>query len=216
MPFGIKNAPSHFQRMINEIFPEDISEQWLIIYIDDIIIGSKTWEKHISRLFRVLGKIQYLNMKISLNKCHFGFKELKDLGHVVSGLSLSIDKSKCSAVLLKPIPQNKKEIQLFLGFSGYNTQHTEDFASIARPLDKLCDKDTIFEMTVDIFKAFESLTQALTTATLLLMPDFKLPFNLYIDASGDGLCSSLHQFQIINDKSIEGPICSISRQIKPN
>ncbi|MBW0572295.1 hypothetical protein O181_112010 [Austropuccinia psidii MF-1] len=69
-------------------------------------------------------------------------------------------------------------------------------------------------MTFDRVKAFESLRQALTTAPFLLIPDFKLPFNLYIDASGDGLGASLHQVQIINDKPVEGPICFISRQIK--
>ncbi|MBW0584829.1 hypothetical protein O181_124544 [Austropuccinia psidii MF-1] len=141
-------------------------------------------------------------MKISLKKCHFGFKELKALGHVVSGLSLEIGKNKDAAVLLKSMPQNKKEIQSFLGFAGYYRQHIKDFSSIARPLYKLCDKDTVFEMTVDRVKAFESLREALTTAPLLLMPDFKLPFKLYIDASGDGLGAALHQAQIINDTPV--------------
>ncbi|MBW0550632.1 hypothetical protein O181_090347 [Austropuccinia psidii MF-1] len=108
MPFGIKNAPSHFQKMINKIFPEELSEGWLIIYIDDIIVCSKAWEEHMYRLSRFLTKIQSVNMKISLNKCHFGFKELKALGHVVSGSSLGIDKNKVAAVLLKPMSQNKK------------------------------------------------------------------------------------------------------------
>ncbi|MBW0574597.1 hypothetical protein O181_114312 [Austropuccinia psidii MF-1] len=150
-------------------------------------------------------------MKISLKKCHFGFKELKALRHVVSGLSFGIDKNKASAVFLKPMPQNKKEIQSFLGFAGYYRQHINDFASIARPLFKLCDKDTVFEMTVDRFKAFESLREALTTDSLLLMPDFKLSFKLYIDASGDGLGVELHEVQIINDKPVEGPIWFIYR-----
>ncbi|MBW0515464.1 hypothetical protein O181_055179 [Austropuccinia psidii MF-1] len=185
MPFGIKNTPSHFQRIMNEIFPEELSEGWLIIYIDYIIVCSKTWEEHIYRLSRVLNKIQSGNMKISLNKFHLGFQELKALGHVVSGLSLGIDKNKVSAVLLKPMPQNKMEIQLFLGFARYYRKHIKYSAFIARSLYKLCDKDTVFEMTVDRIKAFESLRQALTTASLLLMPDFKLPFELYIDASGD-------------------------------
>ncbi|MBW0560017.1 hypothetical protein O181_099732 [Austropuccinia psidii MF-1] len=215
MPFGIKNAPSHFQRMMNEIFPKELSEGWLIIYIYYIIICSKTWKEHMYRLSRVLTQIKSVNIKISLKKCHFGFKELKALGHLVSGLSLGIDKSKVSAVLLKLMPQNKKEIQSILGFAGYYRQHIKDFSSIARPLYKLCDKDTVFKMTFYRVKAFESLRQALTTAPLLLMPDFKLPFKLYIDASGDGLGAALHQVQIINDKPVEGPICSISRQIKP-
>ncbi|MBW0539961.1 hypothetical protein O181_079676 [Austropuccinia psidii MF-1] len=126
-------------------------------------------------------------MKISLKKCHFGFKELKALGHVVCGLSLEIDRNKVAAVFLKPMPQKKKEIQSFLGFAGYYRQHIKDFASIAIPLYKLWDKDTLFGMTVD---------------------------RLYIDASGDGLGAGLHQVQIINDKPVEGPICFISRQIK--
>ncbi|MBW0541332.1 hypothetical protein O181_081047 [Austropuccinia psidii MF-1] len=115
MPFGIKNAPSNFQIMINKIFPEELSERWLIIYIDEIIVCSKTWGEHMYGLSRVLTKIQSVNMKISLKKCHFGFKELKALGHVVSGISLVIDKNKVAAVFLKPIPQNKKEIQSFFG-----------------------------------------------------------------------------------------------------
>ncbi|MBW0558352.1 hypothetical protein O181_098067 [Austropuccinia psidii MF-1] len=93
-------------------------------------------------------------MKISLKKFHFGFKELKDLGNVVSGLSLGIEENKVATVLLKPIPQNRKEIQSFMGFSGYYRQHIEDFACIVRPLNKLCDKETVFEVAVERFKAF--------------------------------------------------------------
>ncbi|MBW0510602.1 hypothetical protein O181_050317 [Austropuccinia psidii MF-1] len=168
------------------------------------------------RLSRVLKKIQSVNMKISLKKFYLGFQELKALGHVVSGLSLWIDKNKVAAVLLKPMPQNKKEIQSFFGFAGYYRKHIKDFASIARPLHELCDKDIVFEKTVDRVTAFESLRQALTTAPFLLMPDFKLPFKLYIDAWRGGLGASLHKVHILHDKPVEGPICFISRQIKPN
>ncbi|MBW0497713.1 hypothetical protein O181_037428 [Austropuccinia psidii MF-1] len=215
MPFCIKNEPSHFQSMINEIFPEELSEGCLIVYIDDIIVCSKNWEEHIYRLSRVLNKIQSENMKISLKKCHFGFKELKAPEYVVFGLSLGIDKNKVAAVLLKPMPQNKKEIQSCLGFSGYYRKHIKEFESIARPLCKLCDKGTVLEMTVDRVKDFEFLRQSLTTAPLLLISDFKVPFKLYINASGDGLGAALHQFQIKNDKAVEGPMCFILRQRKP-
>ncbi|MBW0527332.1 hypothetical protein O181_067047 [Austropuccinia psidii MF-1] len=108
MPFGIKNAPSHYQRMMNTIFPTELSEGWLIISIYDIIICSDSWSLHLERLSRVLDKAKGVNMKISLKKCNFGFEELKALGHIVSGLSLGIDKNKVAEVLLKPIPQNKK------------------------------------------------------------------------------------------------------------
>ncbi|MBW0574788.1 hypothetical protein O181_114503 [Austropuccinia psidii MF-1] len=180
-----------------------------------MIVCSKTWEEHMYRLSRGLTKVQSVNMKISWKRCHFGYQELKALGHVVSGFPLGIDKNKVAAVLLKPMPQNKKEIQSFLGFAGYYRQHIKDFSSIARQLYKLCDKDTVFEMTVDRAEPFESLREALTPAPLLLMPDFKLPFKLYIDASGDGPGAALYQVQIINDKPVDGPICFISRKIKP-
>ncbi|MBW0520094.1 hypothetical protein O181_059809 [Austropuccinia psidii MF-1] len=140
MPFGIKNAPSHYQRMMNTIFPEELSEGCLITYIDDIIICSETWDSHLSRLERVLQKIVQVEMKISLKKCHFSYSEPKELGHVVSGLSLGIDKSKVAAVLLKAIPQTKKEIQSFLGFAGHYRQHIKDFERIAKSLYKLCDQ----------------------------------------------------------------------------
>ncbi|MBW0523190.1 hypothetical protein O181_062905 [Austropuccinia psidii MF-1] len=108
MPFGINNAPSHFQRMMNEIFPEEFSGGCLIIYIDDIIVCSKNWEENMYRLSRALTTFQSVNMKISSKKSHFGFKELKALKQVVSGLSLGIDKNTLAEALLKPMPQNKK------------------------------------------------------------------------------------------------------------
>ncbi|MBW0518160.1 hypothetical protein O181_057875 [Austropuccinia psidii MF-1] len=94
-------------------------------------------------------------------------------------------QNKAAEVQQEPIPQDQEEIQSLLGFERYYRKHIEDFASIARPLDKLCYKDTVFEMIVYSVKAFESLRQALITALPLLMPDFKLPFKLYIDESGD-------------------------------
>ncbi|MBW0589935.1 hypothetical protein O181_129650 [Austropuccinia psidii MF-1] len=155
MPFGIRNAPSHYQRIMNTRFPEELSEGWLIIYIDDIIIFSETWDSHLSRLERVLQKIVQVNMKISLKKCHFAYSELKALGHFVYGLSLGIDKNKVAALLLKPIPHTKKEIQSFLGFAGYYRQHIKDFSRIAKSLYKLCGQQTVYEMTEERFKAYE-------------------------------------------------------------
>ncbi|MBW0497552.1 hypothetical protein O181_037267 [Austropuccinia psidii MF-1] len=137
------------------------------------------------------------------------------LEHLVLGISLGIEKNKIPEVLMKPIPHSENNIQSFLGFSQYYRKHIKDFASIARALYRLLDKYTVFEMTFDRVKAFESWRQALTTTPLLVMPDFKLPFKLYIDASGDGLGAALHQIQITNEKPVEGPICFIFRKIRP-
>ncbi|MBW0591395.1 hypothetical protein O181_131110 [Austropuccinia psidii MF-1] len=134
MPFGIKNAPSYYQRIMNAIFPEEFSEGWLIIYIDDIIGRSETCDSHLTRLEILLQRIVQVNMKVSLKKCHFAYSELKALGHVASGIHLGIDKNKLAAALLKPIPQTKKEMQLFLGFSRYYRQHIKDYARISESL----------------------------------------------------------------------------------
>ncbi|MBW0547955.1 hypothetical protein O181_087670 [Austropuccinia psidii MF-1] len=214
MPFGIKNAPSHYQRMMNTICPTEVSEGWLIIYIDDIIICSDSWSLHLERLTRVLHKVSEVNMKISLKKRNFGFEELKALVHIVSGLSLGIDKNKVAAVLLKPIPQNKKQMISFLGFASYCRQHLKYFAILAKSLYRICDQQTVFEMPQEIIEAYEKIRKALTEAPLLLMTDWNIPFKLYIDACGDGLGEALHQVQIIDDKPIEGPVCYIARQIK--
>ncbi|MBW0542081.1 hypothetical protein O181_081796 [Austropuccinia psidii MF-1] len=185
MPFGIENAPSHYQRMINTILPTELSAGWLIIYIYDIIICSDSLSLHLERLSRVLHKVAEVNMKISLKKCNFGFEELKALGHIVSGLSLGIDKNKVAEVLLKPIPQNKKEIMSFLGLAIHYRQHLKDFAIPAKSLYRICDQQTVFEITQQRIEAYEKIRKALTEAPLLLIPDWNIPFKLYIDACVD-------------------------------
>ncbi|MBW0483295.1 hypothetical protein O181_023010 [Austropuccinia psidii MF-1] len=207
MPFGIKSAPSHYQIMMNIIFLTELYEGWLIIYIDDIIICSDSWYLNLERLERVLQKFAEVNMKILLKKCNFGFEELKALGNIISGLSLGIDKNKMAAVLIKPIPQNKKEMMSFLGFSSSYRQNSKDFAIIAKSLYRICDQQTIFELTQERIKAYEKIRKALTEAPLLLMPDWNIPFKFYIDACGDGLGAALNQVQIIDDKPTEGPVC---------
>ncbi|MBW0588527.1 hypothetical protein O181_128242 [Austropuccinia psidii MF-1] len=167
----MKNAPSHYQRMMNTIFIEELSEGSLIIYIDDIIVFSETCDNNLSRQERVLQKIVQVNMKISLKDFHFAYTELKALGHVVSGLSLGIDKNKLAEVLLKPMSQTKEEMQSFLGFSGYHRQHIKDFAKISKSLYKICDQQTVYEMTEERVKAYEELKNSLKNAPFLLIPD---------------------------------------------
>ncbi|MBW0512454.1 hypothetical protein O181_052169 [Austropuccinia psidii MF-1] len=131
-PFCSKNAPSHYQRFMKTISPIELSEGWLKIYIDDIIICSDSWSLHLERLARVLDKVTEVDMKISLKKCNFGLKELKALGNIVSGLNLGIYKNKVAETLLKPIPHNKKEMMSFLGFYSYYRQHLKEFSILAK------------------------------------------------------------------------------------
>ncbi|MBW0536324.1 hypothetical protein O181_076039 [Austropuccinia psidii MF-1] len=139
-------------------------------------------------------------MNVSFKKCNFGFEELKALGYIVSGLSLGIEKNKVAAVLLNPIPQNKKGMMSFFGFSSYYRQHLKYFAILAKSLYRICDQQTVFEMTQERIKAYEKIRKSLTEAPLLLIPYWNICFKLYIDTCGDGLGAALHQVQIIEDK----------------
>ncbi|MBW0520036.1 hypothetical protein O181_059751 [Austropuccinia psidii MF-1] len=186
MSFGIKNATSHYQRMINTIFPTELCEGWLSIYIDYIVICSDSWSLHLERLARVIDKATGVNMKISPKKCNVGFEELKALGNIVSGLRFRIDKSNVVAVLLKPIPQNKKGMISFLGFSSYYRQHLKNFAILAKSLYRVCYQQTVFKMTQERIKDYEEIRKALTEAPSLLISNWNITFKLYIDGCGDG------------------------------
>ncbi|MBW0534907.1 hypothetical protein O181_074622 [Austropuccinia psidii MF-1] len=214
MPFGIKNSSAHFQRMIDTIFQE-ILEGWMVVYIDKIIIHSETSEDHVQYLDRVLRKCTPISLKISLKKSNFDQQELLALGHKVSGLILPIDQNKVAAVLQKPIPRNIKEMQSFLGFASYYRNHIKGFSHITSSLYKLCSKDEFLEITKERRDAYEGIKYELKNAPVLILPDFKLPFKLDIDAAcGQGLREALHQRQIVDGEPREGVICYISRQLK--
>ncbi|MBW0539900.1 hypothetical protein O181_079615, partial [Austropuccinia psidii MF-1] len=183
MPFGIKNAPSHCQRMMDTIFQDELLEDWMVVHIDDIIIYSETWEENVKYIDRVLSKCTPIDLKISLKKCNFGQQELLALGHKVSGISLEIDQNKVAAVLQKPVPRNIKEMQPFLGFASSYRNHIKNFAHITSKLYKLCSKNVVFAITKERRDAYERIKYELTNAPVLILPDFELPFKLYIDAA---------------------------------
>ncbi|MBW0538128.1 hypothetical protein O181_077843 [Austropuccinia psidii MF-1] len=103
----------------------------------------------------------------------------------------------------------------FLGLSSYYRQHLNDFPIIAKSLYRICDQQTVFEMTQERIKLHEKIKKPLIEAPLLLMPNWNIPLKFYIDSCGDRLGAALHQVQIIDDKPTEGPVCYISRQTKP-
>ncbi|MBW0557262.1 hypothetical protein O181_096977 [Austropuccinia psidii MF-1] len=215
MPFGIKNAPAHFQRMIDTIFQEEMLKYWMVVYIEDIIIYSDTCKDYVQCIDRVIRNCTPINLKISLKKCNFGQQELLALGHKVSGLSLAIGHKKVAAVLLKPIPNNIKEMKYFPGFASYYRNHIRNLSHIARSLYRLCSKDLVFEITKERRDAYERIRHELTNSAVLILPDFELPFKLGIDAAcSQGLGEALHQRQIVYSETREGVICYISRKLK--
>ncbi|MBW0484637.1 hypothetical protein O181_024352 [Austropuccinia psidii MF-1] len=156
------------------------------------------------------------HITISTNKeKKLSIEELLALGHKVLGLSLAIDQSKVAAVLLKPVPNSIKEMQYFLEFSSYYKNHIRNVSRITSSQYMLYSKDVVFEITKERRDAYKRIKQELTNAPVLILTDFELPFNLYIDAACiQGLGSALHQRQIVDGEPREGVICYISRQLK--
>ncbi|MBW0527103.1 hypothetical protein O181_066818 [Austropuccinia psidii MF-1] len=161
------------------------------------------------------GKCTPINLKISLKKCNFGQKPLLALGNKVSGLSLAIDQNQVEEVLQKPVPNNIKEMKFFLGVASYDRNHIKICAHIASILYKLFSKDVVFEITKELWDSYERIKHEIIHAPVLILPDFELPFNLYIDTAGSqGPGAALQQRQIVNREPREGVICYISRQFK--
>ena len=192
MPFGIKNAPAFFQRMMDTEFNGELREGWIIVFMDDVIIFHDNWEDHIAGLAKVMNKMKNLNMTVSLDKCNFGFNEVRALGHIVSGLTLAIDQNKVAAVLHKPLPTTIKEVQSFLGLASYYRIFLVHFATVTHSLYHLLKKGVEFNITEERAKAWETVKKMLTEAPCLLQPDFTKPLILYVDASFFGLGAALH------------------------
>ena len=133
---------------------------------------------------------------------------------MISGLWIAIDQNKVAPIHLRPMPTNVKEMQSFLGFASYYRKYIEDFALISGPLYKLLSKDVVFEMTDARITAWNRLKEKLTTAPILGLPDWNLPFLLYVDASFDGLGAALHQVQYLNNAPKEMATCFISRTLR--
>ncbi|MBW0583742.1 hypothetical protein O181_123457 [Austropuccinia psidii MF-1] len=155
----------------------------MIVYIDDIIIYSETWEYHVQYIDKVLSKCTPINLRFSLKKFNFGQQELLALVHKVTGLCLAIDQKKVEAVLQKPVPKNIKEMQSFLGFASYHIKHITKFVNITSSLYRLCSKDLVFEINKERRDAYESIKHEIPNVPVLILPDFEQPFKLYIDSA---------------------------------
>ena len=184
------------------------------VYIDDITVHSSSNADHVEHLRRVFTKLEAINMTLSFKKCHFAFTSVKVLGHIVSGLLMSVDMNKVKAIQAIPPPVNVGDVLSFLGMCGHYRQYIKDFSTIALPLSKLTRKGEVFEWTEERQNAFVRLKELLMDAPSLALPDFEKPFILYTDASFIGLGAALHQVHVLNNKNVELPVCWISRALR--
>ena len=201
MPFGLCNAPSTFERLMERVL-SGLHWQTCLVYIDDILIFAPSFEEHSKRLSEVFNRLSSAGLKLKPKKCHLYQKEVLYLGHVVSSKGVTTDPEKTRKILDWPTPSNLKEVRSFLGLCSYYRRFVKNFAHIATPLHKLTHKDVQFKWTVECDNAFKELKNILTSADVLAYPDFSEPFILDTDASDHGIAGVLSQIQGGQEKVI--------------
>lgn len=203
MPFGLKNGPSIFQRVMQGILAPYL---WIfcLVYIDDIVVYSRTYEDHIKHLDQVLEAIERAGITLSPNKCHLFYDSILLLGHKVSRLGLSTHEEKVKAILELEHPRKLSLLQTFLGMVVYFSAFIPYYASICTPLFQLLKKGTPWRWGAEEEHAFKSAKEALRKAPLLGHPIEGLPYRLYTDASDEAAGCALQQIQPIKVKDLEG------------
>src|SRR6266540_663770 len=182
MSFGLTNAPAYFMYLMNSIFMEEL-EIFVVIFIDDILIYSKSEEEHAEHISIVLGRLREHRLYANLSKCEFWLSEVAFLGHLLNKYGVAFDPSKVKEVLDWMPPKSVSEIRSFLGLAGYYRRFIENFSKIAKPMTELLKHGVKFEWFEECEAAFQTLKTRLTTAPVLAQPDIHRDFDVYCDAS---------------------------------
>ncbi|WVZ85221.1 hypothetical protein U9M48_032169 [Paspalum notatum var. saurae] len=190
--FGLTNAPAYFMNMMNMIFMKEL-DQCVVVFIDDILIFSKTREEHEQHLRIVLDKLRENQLYGKFSKCDFWLEKVAFLGHVLTAEGVSVDPKKVEAVSNWKTPRNATEIRSFLGLAGYYRRFMENFSKIAKPMTGLLKNNRPYEWDDKCEGSFQLLKEKLTTAPVLTLPDLHKDFVVYCDASRQGLGCVLMQ-----------------------
>lgn len=193
MPFGLKNAPSTFQRMMDEIL-RDYLYKFCFVYMDDVVIFSKSLSEHIDHIRVIFKKLRDVNLKIQPDKSEFLCKEVAFLGHIITPEGIKPNPLKIEAIQRYPMPKNQKEIKAFLGLVGYYRRFIQNFSKVTFPITKCLRKGSENNIGNQEYKnAFTKCKELITNSPILQYPDFCKPFKLTTDASNIAIGSVLSQ-----------------------
>ncbi|GBG73549.1 hypothetical protein CBR_g16892 [Chara braunii] len=209
MPFGLCNAPGTFQTEMHRIFRPYL-DKFMVVYLDDILVFSKTVREHAEHLAFVLQSLRDSQYKINREKSSFGVPSVIYLGHVISGDGLAPEAAKIAAIQEWPQPQTVRDVRSFMGLASYYRKFVRNFSAVVAPLTNLTKKDTPFLWSLHCQLAFTRLKKALTHAPVLKSPDPTLPFILTTDASQYGIGAVLQQ----DDGNGLRPVEFMSKKIK--
>ncbi|GKA67759.1 putative reverse transcriptase domain-containing protein [Tanacetum coccineum] len=186
MPFGLTNAPAVFMDLMNRVCKPYL-DKFVIVFIEDILIYSKTKEDHEVHLKLVLELLKKERLYAKFSKCEFWLQEVHFLDHVVNHNGIHVDPSKIEAVKNWKAPTMLSEIRSFLGLAGYYRCFIANFSKIAKPLTSLTQKNKKYEWGAEQEGAFQTLKDNLCNAPILSLPDGIEDFVVYYDVSNQGL-----------------------------
>lgn len=213
MPFGLCNAPASFQGMINEVLREFL-DICVIIYLDDILVYSATWEQHIIDVKNILQRLREHQLWAKLEKCKFFQDSVEFLGYIVNREGIEMDKKKIKAVLEWPTPKTIKDVQSFLGFANFYRRFIQSYSKIITPICRLLRKDIPFSWDNKCDSAFKTLKTAFTTAPILTHFSPDQPIVIETDASDFAIGAIISHPDKDNPKILR-PIAYHSRKLSP-
>lgn len=208
MPFGLHNAPATWQRFIDRVVGVDL-EQYVFVYLDDCVICTSTFEKHMEVLQEVIRRIREAGLTLNKDKCRFCRDELKYLGYVINASGLLVDPDKVEAILRIPTPRNVTEVRRIVGLASWYRRFVPNFSTLTAPLTALLRKNTKFIWDSTCEQALQEIKSHLISAPVLTCPDFNRPFTVQTDASDYGLGAVLTQLHDDGEKVV----CYASRSL---
>jgi hypothetical protein len=192
MSFGLTNAPAVFSHLMNSVFMEYL-DKFVVVYLDDILVYSKSKEEHEEHLRLVLTKLREHRLYPKFSKCEFWLPQVTYLGHVISEKGIAVNPEIVKAIVEWLPPINVKQVRSFLGLASYFRRFIANFSKIAKPLTDLLKKDKKFLWSPQCQESFDLLKQKLTSTPVLIPPDTSKPFQIFCDASLQGLGAVLMQ-----------------------
>ena len=192
LPMGLCNAPGTFMQLMNETF-RDMLDRSVLVFLDDILVFSRTKEEHMQHLRAVLTRLREQKLYAKLSKCEFARTEVQFLGHRIGAQGLSVSPDKVEAVRDWPTPKNVHDVRAFLGLAGFYRRFVEGFSKIALPMTQLTKTDCAWTWGAEQQRAFDALKASLCSAPVLLIPDPKLPYTLNCDACEYAVGATLQQ-----------------------
>jgi hypothetical protein len=190
MPFGLTNVPATFQALMNDTL-QDFIRVFVLVFFDDILIFSNSWSKHLRHVRAVLQQLREHHLTVKRSKSSFVTTSVSYLGHIISAQGVTMDAEKVEAVRAWPPQRTVCAVRGFLGLTGYYRKFIRSYSEIAVPLTQLLKKE-VFSWSPAAAATFEALKVALTTASVLQLPDFTALFIVDCDASGSGFGAVLH------------------------